>query len=399
MTSKQNTSEPTAYGLRSTWVLALGTFAVGTDAFIVSAFLPQMATDLSITSSAAAYSVTAFALVYALLAPFIATLTSTWERRKLLISSLVLLGLSNIASSLSLDIFTLITTRITAAIAAAAYTPNAGAVAASIVRPELRARALSVVIGGLTAATALGIPLGHVVSAVMNWRASLVLVGALSLAAALGVFFLMPSLPGGSKTTLRERLAVINRPGVVLILPLTVLGMAACYAPYAFTIELLSALQIPPKSVTFMLFVYGMGAVLGNTLSGLGTDRIGPVKVLMAANCLMTLTLALLTWLGRTPTVVNSTYVVAFLMASWGMSTWAQSPAQQHRLITAAPQEASLLVALNASCIYFGISLGTALGSYLIQRSTLAPFKYGFFMAAASLVYLAITQKKSNTGK
>lgn len=118
--------EQSKRSLGSTLVLALGTFAVGMDAFIVSAFLPEMAEDLSVSASMAGWSVTAFALAYALLAPVIATMTSTVARRRLLVSSLLLLGLANIASAACMTLGLLILTRIAAAASAAAYTPNAG---------------------------------------------------------------------------------------------------------------------------------------------------------------------------------------------------------------------------------------------------------------------------------
>jgi predicted MFS family arabinose efflux permease len=123
---------PRGEGARAAWILAMGTFAVGTDAFIVSAFLPRMAEGLSVTEAMAGQSVSAFALAYALLAPVIATATSTVARRKLLVWSLALLGAFNLASALCTSLSALILTRIAAAAAAAAYTPNAGAVAAAL---------------------------------------------------------------------------------------------------------------------------------------------------------------------------------------------------------------------------------------------------------------------------
>lgn len=378
-----------ARGLGPTFILALGTFAVGTDAFIVSAFLPDMAASLSVTPSMAGHSVTAFALAYALLAPVIATITSTIARRRLLVVALALLGLANIASALSPTLGTLILTRVAAAAAAAAYTPNAGAVAAAIVPSNLRARALAVVIGGLTVATALGVPLGRIAATTMSWRASLVLVGVISLVAALGVFTIMPKLPGNPSVTLKQRLSVLARPGVMLVLPLTVLGMAACYTPYAFTIQVLETLQISAPAMTAMLLIYGLGAVAGNYLSGWGTDRYGPTAVLVAAYAAMILTLAGLALAGTA--AMGGPLTVALLMAIWGASSWSQSPAQQHRLITAAPQEAPLVVALNSSGIYFGIALGTAIGSHALGSGVTAMLWYGSALAAVAFVYVLLT--------
>jgi MFS transporter, DHA1 family, inner membrane transport protein len=391
--STLSTSSLPALGLNSTYVLALGTFAVGTDAFIVAAFLPSMAEGLSVTPAMAGQSMTAFALAYALLAPFIATVTSTVPRRKLLVWALIFLGLANIASALSPSLAVLIVTRIAAAAAAAAYTPNAGAVAAAIVRPELRARALAVVVGGLTVATALGVPLGRIASTTMSWRASLALVGATSIIAAITVFVVMPRLPGNARVTLRQRLSVLARPGVMIVLPLTVLGMAACYTPYAFTVEVLHTLLIPELSITSMLLFYGLGAIAGNYTSGWATDRFGPMTVLTGSYALMVITLTGLALLSSAPSA-GMFAVVALLMAMWGASSWAQTPAQQHRLIASAPQEAPLVVALNSSGIYFGIAIGTAIGSQAISASASATLWYGCALAATALIYVLATASR-----
>jgi predicted MFS family arabinose efflux permease len=371
-------------------VLALGTFVIGTDAFIVSAFLPSMAEDLAVSTAVAGYSVTAFALAYAFLSPVISTLTATFRRRRLLVWALILLGSANLGSALAPSLGILIATRIAAAAAAAAYTPNAGAVAAAMVRPEIRARALAVVIGGLTAATALGIPLGHVVSDALSWRAALVLVGVLSIVAAIGVLIATPELPGGARVTLSQRLTVLRHRNVLLILPLTVIGMAACYTPYAFTIPVLASLVGPSVPITAMLLLYGLGAIAGNYLSGWATDRVGPISILSCAYVVMFAALGAMALANSFAPVPHM--VAAALMLCWGASSWSQTPAQQHRLISCAPHEASLVVALNSSAIYLGISIGTAIGGYAIRLSTAQTLWFGCALAGVAIFYTLVSR-------
>ncbi|WP_237733438.1 MFS transporter [Achromobacter xylosoxidans] len=390
--------EQSKRSLGSTLVLALGTFAVGMDAFIVSAFLPEMAEDLSVSASMAGWSVTAFALAYALLAPIIATMTSTVARRRLLVSSLVLLGLANIASAACTTLGLLILTRIAAAASAAAYTPNAGATAAAMVHPGQRARALSVVIGGLTVATALGVPLGHAISVFMNWRASLAFVGVLAFAAAATVFLVMKPMPGGAAIGLRQRLSVLARPGVVGILMLTVFGMAAAYSAYAFVISILEGFQIPPANFTMMLFMYGLGAFCGNYLSGWATDRHGPIMTLACAYLVMTLALGGLGLMSGGKGL-EAIYPISFLIACWGGgSSWAQSPAQQQRLISLAPQEANLVIALNSSGIYIGIAIGTMIGGQLIGLGGSYPLWAGAALAAIAMCYIMMSGSTGRQG-
>ncbi|WP_158881502.1 MFS transporter [Amycolatopsis anabasis] len=380
-------------GLTSTLVLGLGTFAVGTDAFVVAGFLPDMATELHVTTAAAGQSVTVFAVAYAVLAPIVATLTARLPRRTLLVGALLLLGLANLGSALSPGLPVLIVTRVLAAGGAAAFTPTAGAVSAALVRPELRARALAVVIGGLTIATALGVPLGDLASHWTSWRMALGLVAALCLLVAGGVFAIMPALPGGPRVRLRERLAVLRHPGVLAVLPLTVLGMGASYTVYAYSVPALHAVGIPESASVLLLFLYGLGAVLGNFGSGYATDRWTPVRVLTVGYAGMTVALGLLGWIAAAG--ASPGFAVGALVLLWGATTWTQSAPQQHRLIAAAPREAPLVVALNASAIYLGIGAGTALGGLVLTLGAPALYGMSAAVAALALVYLLLTGKTS----
>jgi len=384
------TIAPGGTGLSSTFVLALGTFAVGTDAFIVSAFLPAMAESMQVSIATAGLSVISFTLAYAIFSPIIAALTSAVPRRQLLITATLILAIANVGSALAPALWVLIATRIVAAAAAATYTPSAGAVAAALVRPELKARALAVVIGGLTSATALGVPLGRIASTSMSWRMSLLFVAVIAVAAAIGIMISMPAMAGNPPVSLARRLSVLHRPGVMTILPLTVLGMAACYAPQAFTVQVLRAVSIPDNAVPLMLACYGIGAVVGNFASGAATDRWNAKAVLWCAYLVMLTTLASLTWLSR---VAGPEWpvIVALLMLTWGASSWAQGPAQQARLIAVAPTEAPLVIALNASAIYFGFAIGSTIGSLAVDVGVTALLGTAAALSVLALAYAIIT--------
>ncbi|MFE5582381.1 MFS transporter [Kitasatospora sp. NPDC056531] len=377
---------PAAGGLSATLVLALGTFAVGTDAFVVAGFLPSMAEDLHVSSATAGQSVTAFAAAYAVLSPVLATLLARLPRRTLLIAALTALGLANLGSALAPTMAVLLLGRVLAAAGAAAYTPNAGAVSAALVRPELRARALAVVIGGLTVATAVGVPLGDAAGHWFGWRTALRVVAGLCLTVALLLRLVMPSVPGNARVPLRTRLAVLRRPAVLTVLPLTVLGMGASYTAYAYSVPMLAAVGVPERSVLWMLLLYGLGAVVGNLGAGWATDRWGSVAVLTVGYAALAVALGVLAWLagaGR-----EATPLVGPLVLLWGASSWCQTPAQQHRLIEVAPQEAPLVVSLNSSAIYIGIGLGTVLGGATLGAGAAVGYGLGAGTAASALGFL-----------
>ncbi|SNS10146.1 MFS transporter [Actinomadura mexicana] len=379
------------HGLRRTLVLALGTFAVGTDAYVVAGLLPAMAGSLHVSQSTAGQSATVFAVTYAVLAPILATVLARIPRRALLVGALAVLALANLGTSLAPNFAFLMGTRVLAASGAAAFTPNAGAVASSLVAPAQRARALAVVIGGLTLATALGVPLGNLADKALNWRAALGLVAVLCAVCAVGVLAAMPALPGSPAIPLRRRLAALGHPGVLAVLPLTVLGMTAGYGLYAFTIPILHSLGASGPAEVWLLFLYGAGAVAGNLAAGSRVDRHGPLPVQTVGFTVLAVTLAAFTC--ATATGTHWLPLTALLMVAWGAATWFQTPAQQVRLIRAAPEETAVVVGLNSSALYAGIGIGTMLGGALLPVSVPAALGASAAVAALCLPYLAITRR------
>ncbi|MGW4355344.1 MFS transporter [Nocardia sp. NPDC004582] len=377
-------------GLRRTGILALGTFAVGTDSFILAGFLPDMAGTLGVSLASAGLAVTVFAATYALGSPVLATLTARLPRRTLLVTALLVLALANLGSALAPAFWMLVATRIVAALGAAAFTPNAAAVASALVPPQARARALAVVVGGLTVATALGVPLGDLLAERMGWRSALIGVAVACAIAATGVAAWVPALPGNPMVPLVTRLAVLRDRSVAAVLPLTVLGMGAAYTVYAYAVPALGALGIGSSATAWVLALYGVGAVAGNLSSGYATDRFGPVPVLTSGYALMAVSLGVMAALAATG--ARLPVLVGVLALGWGAATWCQTPAQQHRLIAAAPAESGLVVALNASCIYLGIGAGTLLGGATLGHGVTVMFAVAAALALSALGYLRVAR-------
>ncbi|MFD8703209.1 hypothetical protein ACFV1W_11375 [Kitasatospora sp. NPDC059648] len=63
----------------------------------------------------------------------------------------------------------------------------------------------------------------------------------------------MAQLPGDARVPPRARLAVLRRPAVLAVLPLTVLGTGASYTAYAYGVPVPGAVGVPERSVPWML--------------------------------------------------------------------------------------------------------------------------------------------------
>lgn len=375
------------------WLLAAGTFTVGTDAFVVAGFLPRLGTDLSVSVQAAGASVTVFAISYAVLAPLLAAFTTASPRRRLLVVALLVLAAANVGTAIA-PIFTVfLLCRVIAAAGAAMFTPNAGSVAASLVAEHRRGRSLGLVISGLTVATAVGVPLGSIASQLMSWRTALLCVAGSAAAVAVGLAVRLPQLPEGHRIRFTQHSSVLRRAGVRPVLLTTVLGMAAGYTAYAYTLPALESFGVTGETAVWLLFFYGVGAVSGAQLSGRLTDRWGGSRVLGVGYLTMSVALVALgamSVIGRAPVAVS-----AILVFVWGASTWCQTPAQQHRLFHLAQDQASLAIALNASCIYIGIGLGTLIGGIFGAGHTSWMFFSGAGIAALTLTAVTATSRRS----
>ena len=75
--------------------LALGSFTISTEGFVISSLLPDIAGDAGISIPLAGTLITAFALAYAIGTPILATLTGEWDRRRVILWTLVFFVIGN----------------------------------------------------------------------------------------------------------------------------------------------------------------------------------------------------------------------------------------------------------------------------------------------------------------
>ncbi|CAL9665986.1 Purine efflux pump PbuE [Streptomyces sp. enrichment culture] len=115
---------------------------------------------------------TVFALTPALSAPVTGALTSGLDRRSALLiaSGVFVIGKAVTASGTGHEV--VMGARIVTAVGAGVITSAASSTAAAIASPERRGRAPAFVPGGLTSATALGLPLGTLIGRT-DWHITL----------------------------------------------------------------------------------------------------------------------------------------------------------------------------------------------------------------------------------
>jgi MFS transporter, DHA1 family, inner membrane transport protein len=344
------------------WLLTAGTFAVGTDAYVIAGVLPELSHALHVPISTAGQLVTVFAAVYALLAPLSAALTAAWPRRGVLISALALFTLGSIITATAHEYAAVLVGRIVSAAGAASFTSQASAAASSLVAPHLRARTLATVIAGLTAATVLGVPLGTLLAGILGWRATVALVGLLGAFALIGTATWLPAVPAAGRQPFRKAWSGFTHRTVVCVLAVSLLTATAEQTAYTYIGPVLSAVTTGHAgALPGLLFVLGVGAVVGNGIAGITTRRLGSRATLLLAAGGMTLDLALLPWWSR------AVPVAVLAMLCFGLTGWMYVVPQQHRLLASARAAGPVGVALNNSVFYLGAAIGGAVGGGVLK--------------------------------
>ena len=160
-------------------LLALGTFAIGTDAFIIGGILPEIARDLSASIGKTGLVVSVFSLSYALGSPIISALSARWRRSTVMVGGLTVFSVANLLSALSPTMACLLATRVVAALAAGLVAPASYALASTLGSYDNRGETLAIVAAGFTSAIVVGVPLGVFIGKYAGWRGSLVFVAIL----------------------------------------------------------------------------------------------------------------------------------------------------------------------------------------------------------------------------
>lgn len=370
------------------WLLALGTFAVGTDNLVIAGILPVVADDLKVGIDSAGLLVTAYALSYGIGSPLMAAFTGHFRRERMVVWAIGGFGVANLLCAIAPSYPFLIAARVLAGIAAALYTPSAYALAVSLTTPERRGRALSTVLMGISSATVLGVPIGTAIGHALGWHATFVLVALLSavaMGALLGMRIKGSDAGPAAALSIAARMRPLTRPTILLALAPNFIWGVGSMSMFTYVSPILS-LYFGPSTIVLLLLINGLGGLVGSFMGGRIGDRFGPVRPMTV--CLIGNAINLTIWgLFNGHFALNA--VVIFMYAICG---WTMGPSQQVRIIRIDPASTTVTLALNNATFYFGNSIGAAMGGALI--AFIAPSDLTFvsaFFAVLGLGALALS--------
>jgi DHA1 family inner membrane transport protein len=364
--------------------LAIGGFAIGTTEFVTMGVLPDIAEGVGVDIPSAGHVISAYALGVVVGAPVIAALSARLPRRALLIGLMGAFLVGNGLTALAPGYQTLLVARFLTGLPHGAYFGVASLVAASLVAPHLRGRAVSSVMLGLSVALVAGVPAATWLGQTAGWRAAYWLVVVLAAATVAAVLAVVPSMPGRPEATVRGELGALRRPQVLLTLGIGIVGFGGMFALYSYIAPLVTDVaELSRGTLPLVLFVYGIGGVVGTALAGrLGDWALFPsVAVsLVALMVVLALTALVAPW---APALVVGVFLVSVSGSTLAILL-------QLRLMETAGEAQMLGAALNHSALNLANALGAWLGGLVIAAGLgfRAPSVVGVGLAALGLVPL-----------
>src|SRR3954471_22098416 len=231
--------------------------------------LPDIAEGVGVDIPTAGHVISLYALGVVIGAPVIAALSARLPRRTLLVGLIGAFLVGNGLSALAPGYRTLLVARFLSGLPHGAYFGVASLVAASLVAPRLRGRAVSSVMLGIATALVAGVPAATWLGETLGWRAGHWTVVALAGLTAAAVLAVVPSAPGNPGATVRGELGALRRPQVLLTLGVGIVGFGGMFALYSYIAPVVTDVaHLSRGTVPAVLLVYGAGGVVGTALGG-----------------------------------------------------------------------------------------------------------------------------------
>ncbi|MFH9293965.1 Cmx/CmrA family chloramphenicol efflux MFS transporter [Streptomyces sp. NPDC017520] len=344
------------------YILGLSVFALGTSEFMLSGLLPPIADDMNVSIPQAGLLISAFAIGMVVGAPLLAVATLRLPRRTTLIALISVFGLGQIAGALAPTYEILFVSRVVSALACAGFWAVGAAVAIAMVPVNSRARAMAVMIGGLSVANVLGVPLGAFLGEHLGWRSAFWAVGAASAVALVGVATRIPYIPlPEKKPELKRELAIYRDRQVWLAIVITALAAGGVFCAFSYLAPLLTDVAgLDSGWVPWILGLFGAGALIGTMIGGRVADAhlFGVLLSGITASTVFLVALALF---------ASSQVAVIALAFLLGLSAFFTAPALNARMFNVAGAAPTLAGATTTAAFNLGNTSGPWLGGTVID--------------------------------
>lgn len=343
------------------YILIIGVFGILTTEMGVIGILPQIADYFHVSVSKAGLLVSLFALAVAIAGPTMPLLFSGINRKTVMLLVLGIFVVCNIISIFAPTFTVALVARIIPGFFHPIYCSLALTVAATSVSSEEAPKAVSKVMLGVTAGMVLGVPITNYIANGTSVEMAMVFFAIVNALAFLGTWIFIPSMPVKEKLAYGAQLGILKRVITWLAIAAVILMASATASVNSYIAEYLGSItHISGKTLSIVLFIYGLASLVGNVVGGRLLSK-NTRKTVILFPVVLGIVYLLSFWTG------TSTGPMILTVILWGVCYAISNLIGQYWITSAAPEAPDFSNGLFLSCGNLGITLGTAVGGLFIS--------------------------------
>ena len=361
------------------YIGCLGIIGVITTEFGVIGILPQVAEHYQISIDKAGVLLSAFALIIALTGPFMALLTSGFDRKKVMTTALSIFLITGIVSAFAPPFWLLLLVRILPAFLQPVYIAVAIAVATAGATEKKKNELMGIVLGGIAIAMVTTVPLATYLASKITWEVSFMVQAAVTLIALFAIMKGLPSMPVPEKKSYGSQLKILTNRSFIISTAMNFFMIAAWFSTCSYFADyLITTKDMNTEMVSYMLLLFGVTGIFSNWLSGKMLNKNIPRTTAFFLSGTLIIPLALYTSDG-------SSIATILVIAIWGFFYAPCFLNASAYMISAAPNSLEFANTLATSFGNLGVAVGTTLSGWFIvyHGVAMAPWVGAAFGLAA----------------
>lgn len=343
--------------------LFLAAFAFGTTEFVIAGILPDVADGLGVSIPFAGSLVSGYALGIAIGGPLLSMASRRVSRRTILIALTVAFCVGQVACALAPSFLAMLVFRVATATAHGAYFGIAMVVAIKLVPVELRGRAVSVILAGLTVSNVIGVPAGAAIGELWGWRSTFWVMTSIGVIALIAIWLLIPQTEEEAQHSghLGREVRVLGRQQVWTSLIIMLALMMGQMVPFTYITPLLREVTgLDAMVIPWVLLFNGVGATLGVAIGGRLSDwKLMPSLIVLLA--VQAVVLVIFYLVSPYPLPMVATVFV------WGALNFAIGTPVQARILIWTSDAPSLASSLIPAGFNVGIAIAAVVGAALLD--------------------------------
>ncbi len=370
--------------------LAMAAFITLLTEIMPAGLLSSIAQGLNVSESLAGQFITAYAAGALVAAIPVTSLTQGMRRRPLLLTAIFGFAAVNLVTALSDSYGVSLVARFFAGIFGGIVWSLLAGYAMRMSPLHLSGRAIAISGAGATIALVLGVPLGALLGRAIGWQGAFGLMSALALLLIMWIIARVPDFPGQTKAQRQTLSSVFLKTGIRAVLFVVFTFVVAHNILYIYIEPILEPSGLS-ANVDTVLFVFGLGSIIGLWFVGAMVDRRLQFLALASIMIFAVASLLLGLWGDLSQMVYPS-------VAVWGLAVGGFATITQTALSRFAGESVDVAQSMYTTGWNSAVASGGVVGGILLNGSGVASFAWVVIgILAVSLLGIVFAMNRALT--